>query len=162
MKKLNISFIALFAIIAFAQSVTAQSLKPLLPDYLKVKDALVASDANAAAAASAQLNKDVTAINMKDIPMAKMNDFMSLQTKLEFDSRHISEVTNVEHQREHFASLSLEFYKLQKMVKLNTAPVYYDYCPMKKGYWLSADSTIKNPYYGNKMLGCGRISETIK
>jgi len=162
MKGFKRFIIALFAVTALTQSVTAQSLTPLLSDYLKVKDALVADDAKAAATASAQLNKDVTAINMKDIPMAKMNDFMGLQTKLEFDSRHISEVTDIAHQREHFASLSQEFYKLQKIVKLNTAPLYYDYCPMKKGYWLSADGTIKNPYYGSKMLGCGRISETIK
>jgi hypothetical protein len=32
---------------------------------------------------------------------------------------------------------------------------------MKKSYWLSADEAIKNPYYGNMMLTCGKVSETI-
>jgi hypothetical protein len=36
------------------------------------------------------------------------------------------------------------------------------YCPMKKANWLSSSATIKNPYYGNSMLTCGKVVETLK
>jgi hypothetical protein len=39
-------------------------------------------------------------------------------------------------------------------------PVYYQYCPMKKAYWLSKEKDIKNPYYGSSMLTCGKVAET--
>jgi hypothetical protein len=49
-----------------------------------------------------------------------------------------------------------------KIVKNNSEireSVYYQYCPMKKMYWLSKEETIKNPYYGSKMLTCGNVSD---
>jgi hypothetical protein len=36
------------------------------------------------------------------------------------------------------------------------------YCPMKKAYWLSDVSAIKNPYYNDKMMTtCGRVAATL-
>lgn len=32
----------------------------------------------------------------------------------------------------------------------------------KGGYWLSTEEEILNPYYGDKMLHCGKVTETIK
>jgi hypothetical protein len=98
---------------------------------------------------------------MKALPAADMTMFMSLQEKLTFDARHISESKDIAHQREHFANFSANFFKLAKAVKLTDNPVYYAYCPMKKSYWLSADAAIKNPYYGSQMLTCGKVSETL-
>jgi len=44
--------------------------------------------------------------------------------------------------------------------------VYYQFCPMaidnKGAYWLSEESDIKNPYFGDAMLTCGETKETLK
>ena len=88
--------------------------------------------------------------------------FNSYADKLKFDSRHISESTDVNHQREHFASLSKNWYEVLKGLKMNTSTVYMDYCPMKKAYWLSETSSIKNPYYNDKsMATCGKTAATL-
>ena len=56
-------------------------------------------------------------------------------------------------------------YLLLKTAKATTT-IYYQHCPMyndgKGANWLSKDSKIKNPYYGSKMLTCGKTVETIK
>jgi hypothetical protein len=43
--------------------------------------------------------------------------------------------------------------------------IYVQYCPManegKGGYWLSSQEEIMNPYYGDDMLHCGEVKETI-
>lgn len=43
--------------------------------------------------------------------------------------------------------------------------LYKQYCPMalndKGAYWLSAQSDIKNPYFGDAMLTCGEVQETL-
>jgi len=85
-----------------------------------------------------------------------------LREKILLDASHIAEGKNIEYQRDYFTSLSTGFYALVKTVKLNDKPVYYAYCPMKKSYWLSEDEAIKNPYYGNKMLSCGKVAEVLK
>ena len=81
--------------------------------------------------------------------------------KLKFDSRHISESAAIEHQREHFASLSKNMFTVLKGLKMNTLTVFKQYCPMKKAIWVSETATIKNPYYGKEMLDCGSTQETL-
>ena len=53
-------------------------------------------------------------------------------------------------------------FALVKGLKANENPVYQQYCPMAKAYWLSDNATVKNPYYGKSMLTCGKVSETLK
>ncbi|PWU05054.1 MAG: hypothetical protein C5B52_00375 [Bacteroidetes bacterium] len=137
-------------------------LSPLLNQYLNLKDALVNSDANSAASAAGILLEQINNVKESSLQPNDQKAFSSLKSKLALDARHISEVKNLDHQREHFASLSSNMYLLAKKVKLTDKPVYQDYCPMKKSYWLSTEADIKNPYYGKQMLNCGDIKETLK
>ena len=144
-----------------ADSAKQSTLAPLLNAYYGLKNALVNSDANAAASKAADFLKAVNAVDMKTLSAGEHKTFMSLQDKLSFDARHISEVKNISHQREHFASLSLNMVTLAKAANLSGQAVYEDYCPMKKAYWLSDEAAIKNPYFGNEMLTCGQVKETL-
>jgi len=138
------------------------ALGQLLNSYYDVKNALVNSDAAAASAKAGELLKGINGIDMKALTPAEHKAFMSLQEKLAFDARHISESKEIEHQRTHFANLSLNFYSLAKSIRLSSQPVYEAYCPMKKSYWLSSEAAIKNPYYGKMMLTCGKVADTLK
>ncbi len=143
----------------FAQNSQTQS---LLTAYYDIKNALVNSDATLAASKASEFSKVLSSMDMKSMPKEEMTSFMGLQDKLEFDAKHISETKEIVHQREHFANFSANLFKLAKAVKLTKEPVYYDYCPMKKSYWLSDNVAIKNPYFGKQMLTCGAVKETLK
>ncbi|GAC1314036.1 MAG: hypothetical protein NVSMB24_38150 [Mucilaginibacter sp.] len=145
----------------FAQGTAASSLTPLLTSYYNLKNALVSSNSADAATHAGEFLKALNAADMKSLPASDMSAFMSFHDKLAFDARHISESNDIAHQREHFANFSVNFFKLAKAVKLTDQPVYYAYCPMKESYWLSADAGIKNPYFGNQMLTCGKVTETL-
>ena len=148
---------------SFAQDNTkTTSLTQLLNSYYDLKNALVSSDAKTAATKAGDLVKALNAVNMKALSEADMNAFMPLQEKLAFDAKHISENNGIAEQREHFSSLSNNIYKLAKAVKLSAEPVYQEYCPMKKMYWLSSEAAIKNPYYGKAMPTCGKVTDTLK
>ena len=139
-----------------------KDLSQLLSLYYDVKNALVNADA---ATASAKAGELLNAINNMDVKSLSPNDkkaFTAVQNKLEYDARHISEVKELAHQREHFASLSKNMYALAKNAKLSGQPVYEQYCPMKDAYWLSNETAIKNPYYGSSMLACGEVKDTLK
>ena len=164
MKKIFL-LVALIATVStqqlFAQDAKSTALTSLLTSYYDIKDALIKSNSADAAAHAGEFLKAVNGVDMKALPAADMTAFMSLQEKLAFDARHMSESKDIAHQREHFANFSANFYKLAKAIKLTDKPVYYAYCPMKKSYWLSADAAIKNPYFGNQMLTCGKVTETL-
>ena len=164
MKKIFL-LVALIATVSnqllFAQDTKSTALTPLLSSYYEIKDALIKSNSTDAATYAGEFLKAVNGVDMKSLPAADMSIFMAAQEKLAFDARHISESKDIAHQREHFANFSVNFFKLAKAVKLTDKPVYYAYCPMKKSYWLSAEAGIKNPYYGNQMLTCGKVTETL-
>jgi len=49
---------------------------------------------------------------------------------------------------------------------LGGTEAFYDYCPMafnnEGAYWLSDQAAIRNPYFGDAMLTCGTVKETLK
>ena len=152
-----------FAIILSASAnARPADLFPILDHYYQLKDALVAGDAAAASSAAGEMLKAIGNVDMKPMTPADHAAFMALQDKLAFDARHISESKDINHQRQHFGSLSANLFKLARQVRLSQKPIYEDYCPMKKAYWLSSDSAIRNPYFGSAMPGCGNISTTIQ
>jgi hypothetical protein len=138
------------------------TLSQLLTLYYDVKDALVAGNSETAAAKAGEFVKAANAVHNKTLSRKANKTYTSLQKKLVFDATHISETKDIAHQREHFANFSTNIFILAKAVKLTAQPVYEQYCPMKKSYWLSNEPAIKNPYYGSAMLTCGRVVTTIQ
>jgi hypothetical protein len=160
---MKILILAVFGLFSFSVKTFSQSaLSGLLPLYLDLKNALVKDDATDASKKATALLNAINNVDTKSLSAKDQDVFSPLKAKLSYDARHISEVNKIDHQREHFASLSLNMYTLAKSVKLSNQPIYEEYCPMKKAYWLSAESEIKNPYFGNQMLTCGNVANTLQ
>lgn len=78
----------------------------------------------------------------------------------------IGAAADIEAQRTLFSDLSNDFIARVKASGLTSGEVYVEYCPMalndKGASWLSNQKDIKNPYFGESMLTCGEVKETIK
>lgn len=78
----------------------------------------------------------------------------------------IASVKDIAKQRSELEALTAEVESVVKSSKLTGGVIYKQYCPMannnKGGYWLSSESDIKNPYFGDEMLNCGETKEEIK
>jgi len=138
------------------------SINNLTTAYLDLKNALAADDGTAAQGKAKILKSQVEDVQVKDMSADRQTVWKNYVDKLDFDSRHISESTSIDHQREHFASLSKNMYAVVKAFKVNRTPIYWQYCPMKKASWLNEKQAIENPYYGKTMLDCGSVKETLK
>lgn len=145
------------SLLSFAAS--AQNTQPLLTAYYEVKDALVATNAAQAKAKAADL---LAAIGKVDAAKLSAADKKAL-TDAKTEASHISESADVDHQREHFEALSKNMIQLTKSTK--PSKTYVQFCPMaangKGAYWLSDKKAVRNPYYGAKMLTCGKVTEEI-
>lgn len=128
----------------------AQNTSPILANYLKLKDALVASDVTKSTQAVAELSKSIEAS-----PEFEQKNELKKQVAV------MAKTTDLEKQRAAFADVSTTIWETAKSQKWNNQELFYQYCPMKKTYWLSTESAIKNPYYGSKMLACGSVKETL-
>lgn len=121
--------------------------------YLTLKDALVATDEGAAQTAGNQLLATLNNINSQQ---AEIKDIVADAKE---HAEHIGK-SGMEHQREHFKMLSKDMIDLVEITGASTK-LYQQHCPMYDGGgdWLSANKEIKNPYYGSKMMSCGKVQK---
>jgi copper chaperone CopZ len=140
-------------------------LKVVFDNYFTLKDALVKTDGYLASTNAKKLLLSINAIDMAKLSNEEHTVWMKVMKDLTFDTEHIEETKDAGHQREHFITLSDNMYQLMKISEQATT-TYYQHCPMANGgkgaNWLSKETEIKNPYYGSKMMSCGKVIETIK
>ena len=120
--------------------------------YIQLKDALVASKQYEATQVASDLQKSLLAVS----------GGKSAAT----EAGTIAHATALVDQRQAFGLLSTEMTTLIKANPLISGQLYLEYCPMANNntgaYWLSNEKQIKNPYFGNAMLSCGVVKETIQ
>ena len=140
-------------------------LKVVFDTYFLLKDALVKTDAKAAATVAKDALTALTAVRMGELAMDVHLVWMKEMNGLMAGAKSISETQDIKRQREFFISFSKSMYELIKVSKYET-PVYLQFCPMANGgkgaNWLSKENVIKNPYYGSQMMTCGKTIETIQ
>ncbi len=141
----------ILAILLIGHTVFAQNTNTLLSKYYSVKNALVNSDVKAASEAINDFQKTIKS----ESSFKQQDDLIMAVDKL-------AKSNSVEKQRAVFNDVSTIMWQIVKSTDQVSQSVYYQYCPMKKAYWLSNETTIKNPYFGSSMLNCGNISETKK
>jgi hypothetical protein len=122
--------------------------------YINLKNALIAGDAGSAAANANAFLRTVNTIDFKLISEANLHILAN-------DAGKIAGTKELKKQRAYFASLSSNVVSVAKAFKLTDTPVYVQYCPMQKASWLSTEKNIRNPYFGNNMLTCGEVTETL-
>ncbi len=78
----------------------------------------------------------------------------------------VTAATDIEIQRTAYYDMSKDMAALIKKEGISSGELYVAHCPMafndKGASWISTSKEIRNPYFGEKMLGCGEIKETIK
>jgi len=135
-------------------------------NYVELKDAFVASDANKAKEEAKGTHEALTKVDMKLLSGAAHNDWMAYLAPIEASLKEIQNSADIEAQRKAFSNLSDNLYKSVKAFGLGGKEAFYEYCPMafnnEGGYWLSDQSQIRNPYFGDQMLTCGSVQETLK
>ena len=130
----------------------------MLPNYLRLKDALVSADASESAhwaKESLQLLKSET----KDAPAQGMISHVERMLKA------LSEQSDIEKQRHEFIALSAHFIDWASQGLTADETLYVQFCPMANdnqgAQWLSTEEEIRNPYYGDAMLSCGSVVEVL-
>jgi hypothetical protein len=119
--------------------------------YIKLKTALINSDVNTTADEANMLKAELVNAGADEVGVLA--------------AQAITESTDVEAQRQEFVTITQA---VEKMLEgaIESGVVYKQYCPMafdfKGGYWLSNSTEINNPFFGDKMLRCGKVTSEIR
>ena len=134
--------------------------------YLVMKDAFVASDAAMVGESAKTVSSSISAVDMGLLKGEPHMQWMRQLKILENSIKAIINFADIEKQRSEFAIFNLAFYESIKTFGLSNVTAYYQFCPMaldnKGAYWFSDSEEIRNPYFGDMMLECGEVVETIK
>ena len=129
-----------------------ENLESVLHNYLEVKDALVASDSTKVQVASSGLSDALSKIKGCE-NTAKL-------------AHKVVASNGLEEQRRLFTLLTSDVIPLFKQAEIKSGSIFMQFCPMANngdgGYWLAKEDQIRNPYYGDKMLKCGKVIEEFK
>jgi len=143
---------------------TPSMIGPVVQHYIHLKNALVSSNLDEAKKGAKGLLDELNKIDASKFSDEQKSAWEAQVGLIKENSEHISEAPEIAHQREHLASLSEAMLALVKAFGEGKT-LYYEFCPMandnKGGYWLSETEEIKNPYFGDEMLNCGEVKETI-
>ncbi len=134
-------------------NVSDEEAKTIVNAYLKIKQALVETDADAASAAAKELLEETKGIKGGEA-------FAEFRSRIE----KIANSKDIATQRVLFAGLAETVADLAGNHDMGMT-LYKQYCPMamnhEGGYWLSEKEEIFNPYFGDRMLHCGSVKEVI-
>ena len=143
-----------------------EQLSATFDKYLKLKDAFVASDAGEARTAAAETKSALAGVDGSLLSGAAINDWNAYRDGMDRALDAIASEGDLENQRELFSDLTASMYESVKAFGLGGDVAFYEYCPMAfdnaGGYWLSDSETIRNPYFGDKMLTCGSVQEKLQ
>jgi len=121
-----------------------------ISDYMSLKDALVQTDASSARIAAEKLVNSAMVENWNSEIITAV--------------RTIASSEEVEVQRTAFKTVNDGLIEALKANKAEDG-IYVQYCPMafdnSGASWLSLSDHIKNPYFGDAMLTCGKVTEKL-
>ncbi len=129
---------------------------------IHLKNALVQSNVSLTVRHGKKLLNHLQKINTEDLSNKQKNTLSSI-SKI---TNTITTINDLEKQRASFKLLSSAFVDLVSTSKTMDQSIYIQFCPMadqnKGANWLSFEKEIRNPYFGDSMLKCGRITKEIK
>jgi hypothetical protein len=146
------------------------SFETMLGDYYNLKDAMVRSTSSVASSVDSAANKLISSADSLRLTELKADEAIvstaqSYAQGISSEAKALVGEKNLEAKRKAFQMISDQMYDLVRTVRYDKQVVYHQYCPMafndEGAYWLSKDSEIMNPYFGNKMLHCGEVRDSL-
>ena len=146
-----------------------ESYQQLMTGYYNLKDALVASDSVKANNASKELIRYADSLEIDEIQGDSTGVIKetarTFTGTISGSAQALVKETTLEAKRKEFEMISDALWSLTRTVRYDGEKVYYQYCPMafnnKGAYWLSNQATIRNPYFGDEMLECGQVEDSL-
>ncbi|NRB47964.1 MAG: efflux RND transporter periplasmic adaptor subunit [Saprospiraceae bacterium] len=148
---------------------TSPAFKSVLGDlalaYLPIKDALVETDAKATAEATKPFLTQLQQVDRTLLEGEPRFHWEKQWSNMLAHTKRMGETEDVELQRKQFDALSDLLINAIKSFGIEDEVLYIQHCPMAfdntGAEWLSTEEGILNPYFGDKMLRCGYVQETL-
>lgn len=132
--------------------------------YFRIKDAFVSSDLEAAQMAATEMASAIAGADMAAMG-EQHNTWMAHAPNLAEMAANVGKAGSLEEARTAFSNMTAPMVQAIKVFGDSGQDMYVQYCPMAfdnaGASWVSSESTIRNPYFGDAMLTCGKVTEEL-
>ncbi|KAA2217442.1 efflux RND transporter periplasmic adaptor subunit [Maribacter flavus] len=136
--------------------------KMALPAYLNLKNSLVLGNAEQTSKEAKAMMEALQKIDNSELGKMEKDHFGKITEMI----RAILGNQDIENQRAHFVSFNEHLVAITRNLNTFEKTLYIQQCPMansnKGALWLSTEKEIKNPYFGDAMLTCGAVIDSLK
>jgi Cu(I)/Ag(I) efflux system membrane fusion protein len=144
----------------------ASPVRNLVDAYLRLSQALAEDEAGDAATAADGLAEALREVEDAELPAAVDEVWARQVEPLQEGMGQLVDADDLEAVRVGFEPVSIAMLALARAVHIEgVGPLYRAHCPMAFDFrgasWLTRERAILNPYFGESMLRCGTIEETL-
>ena len=140
-------------------------LKDVGETYFQLKNALVQDDPVAVQKQARLLMQALNAVTVQALSHKAQEIWMPHRKILKQAGEAVALTSDIAVQREHFEALSNTMRELVERFRFFSKEAHIVYCPMafenKGASWVSEKKEVANPYFGQSMLTCGEVKNTI-
>jgi hypothetical protein len=143
------------------------AVQDVMTKYYSMADAYVLEDSEKVNAAALAFNQTIESIPMDHLKADPtiISLATALQTNVLQTSTLIPPEKKWDEKRRLLQAISDMLFDMLRTVQYKGGKVYQQFCPMAfdnaGANWLSAHVEIRNPYFGNNMLECGEVKDSI-
>lgn len=142
-----------------------QQLGKVVQAYLTLEQALVNDDQTAAGKSAPALLTAIDAVPMELLKGDAHMFWMEKMKAMKVHASNIADSNDLEAQRKQFGFLSMALIDAVKAFGNEGGQLYLIHCPMafnnQGADWLSAKREVRNPYFGDAMLTCGVVKDSL-
>jgi Cu(I)/Ag(I) efflux system membrane fusion protein len=143
-----------------------EQLNVVFNSYFDLKDALVKDDLTLALKNAQKMEASLNKIDPSTLEKNIQPSWKTVSDNLNISLDKISKHKDLESIRMEFIKISNEMISAAKSFHPMNSPIFVQHCPMantnKGADWLSLNEVINNPYFGEQMLRCGEVIDTIQ
>lgn len=137
-------------------------LAQVLQGYFETAAALAADDFPTATKNMKLVQSRLKGVDPKLLEEAKREQWKPIYESASQATEQFLKAPNIEAARTAFESISEQMEKAVRTFSSgDLGPVYRLHCPMRGAYWLQPIEQVNNPYYGESMLRCGTVTDTL-
>ncbi len=142
------------------------NLEKLFHIYFDLKNALADDAPDQAREHGRKLKDQLSDVGKHSLDGEHHMFWMDQYEDMEESVEKLVDASDKEEMRVHFEPLSEAFIETARTLGAIGQTWYVTFCPMydddRGAYWLSEFEEIKNPYFGDMMLRCGEVRETLR
>ncbi|ACU61203.1 DUF3347 domain-containing protein [Chitinophaga pinensis] len=143
------------------------SLQVTMDAYYDLTDGFSQGNATYVNKWAAQLKQHVDSLPLQALQMdaVKLAAIRSATGSISAELTGVLGEQDIEEKRAGFGMVSDMLYDIIQATGLKGSTVYRQYCPMafndRGAYWMSKSSKLQNPFFGNGMLGCVEVTDSL-